>query len=258
MCVVSDRGLFDMGNIHHFAVVRKLVVSVMACCVNVSVHAETVENFLERTQQSDSVLYGVFYDYRSYLDTYCNHEATMEDLARFGASQHSLRLLNIMSDSPNDDKAYMAALTSVPCPGHVAEDEQPIKDPNRPVSDLDGERLLYAFVLSYNGGDVSQMMPLFAADAMANHRDGVADIEKEYRDLFNDTDLRQMVVQDVRWTLNGNGGKGRGKYQVTILPKTERSPKYYEGSIELEFIKNDAGLFITRLNHQPKDTQAMK
>jgi len=240
---------------------KVLLVCVALVVPLVSLADDAVEAFLEKAKQTDPKLYSVFFDYRSYLDTYCNHLITMDDLARFGASVYSLRLLNVVSETPDDDAAYMAALTAIPCPSAQPVEETPVVlqyDANAPLSELDGERLLFSFVSAYNNGDLLQLMSLFADNAEANGKAGLALIEKDYGQVFGDTEIRQLVVQNVRWDLKEHFGTGRGHYQVTLLGKGDQQPRYVEGSLDLTIVKHHQGLQITKINHHMNKDAAQR
>ena len=122
------------------------------------------------------------------------------------------------------------------------------------ISEL-GE-MVTALAARYEAGDLNRFMSLFAKDAPINEKKNRAEIRKNYEDLFQTTDLRQMALRDLSWDLRTNRALGWGNFDIKLQRRGEKKVRTYRGSLALQIERRGGGIRITRLYHSQEQVQA--
>ena len=117
--------------------------------------------------------------------------------------------------------------------------------------------LLQAFILSYDAGNLDQLMSLFTEDAQTNARHSRAEIRKDYADLFRTTDLRGMKLRDINWKLSSGRAQGWGRFEVKVRQIGKQEVKIYVGQLKIDLQKRGPELRISRLIHSQTKLQAI-
>jgi len=118
------------------------------------------------------------------------------------------------------------------------------------VSKAELNKFIKRFSFVYEAGDYEQFMNLFARDARTNDRTSRKGIGKDYKELFQTTDLRQMKIGEVSWDLEGKEARGWGNFEVGIQKTGEDKVENYSGSLTFHVRKSKAGkIRIKRLYH---------
>ncbi|WP_455209684.1 hypothetical protein [Kaarinaea lacus] len=109
--------------------------------------------------------------------------------------------------------------------------------------------LLQNFVASYNRGDVESLMSLFSQEARTNDRSNINEIREDYKQLFQTTKSREIVLRDVTWKFTANKAVASGLFEAKIQPATNRQINVYRGKIRIAVTKYEGGILITQLLH---------
>jgi len=115
-------------------------------------------------------------------------------------------------------------------------------------SDL--KNLLTSFTRYYEGGQLDNLMGLFASNAQTNDQNTLAGIRKDHADLFNSTQQRQIFLKDVVWKINDKTATGNGKFEVMVQSKGQEAFASVTGTITIEAEKSENGLNITKFLHK--------
>lgn len=106
------------------------------------------------------------------------------------------------------------------------------------------------FSRAYETGDLPRLMGLFAADASTNDQSGRQGIEKDYRELFEQTDRRAFVFERVDWKADAGGGYvGDSVFHVYVNLKGQMSSNTLDGRVTFHVQRRAQGLVITRMIH---------
>lgn len=109
---------------------------------------------------------------------------------------------------------------------------------------------------AYQAGDLDRFISLFSANVDTNEVKGVEDVKDEYKKLFDFTDQREIVIDDVSWQKDKRTALGNGAFYVSVKEKGANRSTTYKGSIKLE-VASDAGLpddvRITKLYYSYND-----
>lgn len=116
--------------------------------------------------------------------------------------------------------------------------------------DLELERLIGRFIGSYELGDIDRFMVLFHEDAKAGEKkDNKTTTRKEYADLFTSTQLRQMMLQGLRWEKGEELARGQGRFLARVAGRGDPHIREYAGSIRVEVENVGGDLLIKGLFH---------
>ena len=117
-----------------------------------------------------------------------------------------------------------------------------------PREELDG--LMRTFVRSYEEGNLRRLLSVFAKDAHTNDRQNREGIAADYQELFDLTEKRQFIVEDLDWRQVDEGrAKGEGEFEVKVLLKGETSITTVKGQVEIDVEKRGRDLLITGFYH---------
>ncbi|MDZ4261119.1 MAG: hypothetical protein U1B30_02160, partial [Pseudomonadota bacterium] len=116
-------------------------------------------------------------------------------------------------------------------------------------SDVDLTQLMYKFVLAYEGGDLGRLINLFASNATADGSMGHAKITRDYRELFQATDMRRMSLGTIIWRPDGAVMHGTGDFEVTVWRRGDEDPTTMKGKLSIYVGKTDKQLEVRKLTH---------
>ncbi len=120
---------------------------------------------------------------------------------------------------------------------------------SRQINQAELTTLLKRFVFVYQAGDIEQFLNLFASDVRTNDRTSKAGLREDYEDLFNTTDMRQMVLGNVTWEVSDNQANGWGNFEVKVRKAGQETIKAFNGSLTFQVEKIGGRLQIKKLYH---------
>ena len=127
--------------------------------------------------------------------------------------------------------------------------EKPILPHILPPTNEELQLLIARFVTYYDDGDVERLMGLFSREAQTNETASLADIRKDYADLFRTTESRRINIKSLTWKTSGKLAVGSGMFEATIQPQNTKNFRTVKGKIRISATKSDQNVFITRLLH---------
>jgi CheY-like chemotaxis protein len=117
------------------------------------------------------------------------------------------------------------------------------------VNQSDLNTMMRKFVFMYEAGDVEQFVSLFTDNVRTNDRSDKAGLREDYEELFRTTNVRQMILGNVTWELDGQEAHGWGNFEVKVRKYGEEEIKSYKGSLTFYVDKNKGQVRIKRLYH---------
>ena len=114
----------------------------------------------------------------------------------------------------------------------------------------DLQNLVSKFAKTYANADIEGMMSLFADNAKTNDQTSVSGIRKDYMDLFKSTTTRQMVIDNMKWTLAEQKATGEGPFEVKVKSKGSNSMTSVKGILKMKVEKHGDLAKIIELIHQ--------
>ncbi len=121
------------------------------------------------------------------------------------------------------------------------------------IEKVDLINLISNFTSAYESGDINRFMKLFAIDATSfdgSSYSDINDIEADYTDLFNTTDVRQIAIKNIVWNTNYNISEGTSDFVATVKNSDAKHFEFISGIITFDVEKTPAGTFITQLSYQ--------
>lgn len=104
----------------------------------------------------------------------------------------------------------------------------------------------------YNNGSLQSFVGLFANDAWADGSQGQKRIARDYRELFESTEMREMKISDLRWQEADGKISGVGNFEANIWRRGEDSPRVSKGKINVVVVDQGGRILIERLAHQSR------
>lgn len=105
----------------------------------------------------------------------------------------------------------------------------------------------------YNDGQLQPFVGLFANDAWADGSQGRKRIARDYRELFESTEMREMKISDLQWQRAADGKiSGVGNFEVNIWRRGQQSPLVSDGKINVVVADEGGRLVIKRLTHKSR------
>lgn len=126
---------------------------------------------------------------------------------------------------------------------------------SREISREELDSLTHRFVETYEAGDLSKFIALFAEDARANNRNSLDGIIEDYKTLFDTTDTRQMILKSLQWNHSSQHATGEAQFELTIKKKSEDESRLLSGNVTLEVRKEGGSAYITGLYHSQRGAQ---
>ncbi len=102
---------------------------------------------------------------------------------------------------------------------------------------------------AYESGNIKMLASLFAKDAATNDRNGLKEIEEDYKRLFASTSSRQMFIQGIKWTHGAKYAKGSGDLEAIVFARSDEPGYSMKGKIQIVAKRIDDKVLITRLYH---------
>ena len=72
------------------------------------------------------------------------------------------------------------------------------------------------FIKAYDQGDIDGLMSIFAPNARTNDQSTLAGIRKDHVDLFRNTSVRQMTLDNMKWTFDKDIANGIANFVVLV------------------------------------------
>jgi putative secretion ATPase (PEP-CTERM system associated) len=117
------------------------------------------------------------------------------------------------------------------------------------IADVELPDLLNSFVFAYESGDLRRLVELFADNAVADESVGRNRIARDYRELFQATDMRRMNIGAIKWHSEGMTAQGSGEFEVTVWRRGEDNSSTIHGKLAIEVVKTERELVIRKLTH---------
>ncbi len=125
----------------------------------------------------------------------------------------------------------------------------PVTPNTEPLTQLELAQMLLRFSRYYEEGNLGQFIQLFADDVRTEDQTSVEGVRNDYRELFQKTQSRQIMLGDIRWDTVGNGAQGSGPFEVRIRGSVDAVPRSLKGTITFQVEKRDNNVLITGLFH---------
>jgi putative secretion ATPase (PEP-CTERM system associated) len=161
-----------------------------------------------------------------------------------------------VSTGPRIQEGGTAAAPAAPQPAPVVAaaaapqaSTPPAQTQSGDITAKDLQNLVNKFAQTYANGDIDGLMSLFANNAKTNDQTTIAGIRKDYVDLFKGTNTRQMIINNMKWTLSGEQATGQGPFEVRVQPKGNNSTTVVKGSLKMTVIKNGGSSQVTEMIH---------
>lgn len=155
----------------------------------------------------------------------------------------------VAADLPPPPPLRVPGLEAEPSKRQVDKSAAALAATKPSISDVELPELLYSFVFAYESGDLNRLVGLFADNAMADKSVGRSKIARDYRELFQATDMRRMNIGAISWQPEGNMAQGSGDFEVTVWRRGDETPSTIKGKLNIEVVKADKQLVIRKLTH---------
>ena len=109
--------------------------------------------------------------------------------------------------------------------------------------------VIVKLINAYEVGDIHQFESLFSESATTNHNDGLDSIKEDYRDLFENSNERQLFITNLDWTFERNQAKGTGEAHGIVMSSDNNTMRVFNKRIHLVTEKRQGKVFITHLYH---------
>ena len=117
------------------------------------------------------------------------------------------------------------------------------------ISKIEMQNLMTRFISYYEKGDITGLMSLFAEDARTNDQATKAGISKDYLDLFNSTDSRQLTLSNMTWESKDGIASGSGHFEVVVKGKGSDVLNTFTGIIKIEAKRDKDHIVVTKWLH---------
>jgi hypothetical protein len=135
---------------------------------------------------------------------------------------------------------------------HSLEQNSAVKNlsaKDRPKYPTQGELqdIVTQYVDSYQAGDISRIMELFASSTWTADPSGLKELRSDYADLFQSTSDRQVFISNIDWSFKNNKAMGTGDLVINLLSKQENKITKQKGKVRLIVEKNRRKARISHL-----------
>jgi hypothetical protein len=166
-----------------------------------------------------------------------------------GTSQKELPGMNPPPET-NGAAAVTAPKMAPAVPLVSAAVVQPVSPKPSPVETppphIDPNVLLARLAEAYERGDTENMMSLFDERARTD-AGGWPETRRDLDSLFKGTELRNLRIDGVAWSGDGDQMKGQGRYRMTHMHKGELILKTQSGAVRIELIRRGRAVLIASL-----------
>lgn len=170
-------------------------------------------------------------------------------ITRFYFSNQNVSTGPRLPDNASPAPAQNAVATATPAPTPAVANKSQAKPATSPITAQDLQSLVNKFAQSYASGNIESMMALFADNAKTNDQNTTAGIRKDYLDLFQGTDTRQMIIKNMKWSLANNQATGEGPFEVNVRAKGKKAVTSVKGSLKITVMKSNSGAKIVQMIH---------
>ncbi len=145
-------------------------------------------------------------------------------------------------------------LVSDPASVVEASTQEPAQAQDNPqtingISEEDLNIVLSRFSQSYEAGDLTEFLSIFAGTARTNNRQNLLEIKQDYETLFTSTSVRLMHLHQVKWRSVDDMAIGQTAFDLTLLKSNEAQPRNYTGVLTFNIERIDGELLVTGLFH---------
>jgi len=114
-----------------------------------------------------------------------------------------------------------------------------------PVPQQDLTRLIDKFVQSYEQGELTAFVQLFAKTAKTNKTQGRENIRQEYRNFFANSNTRKLTITKILWQrTTADLMQGRGDIEVSVHSGIFNLTHQYSGSVQFKVERRNGSLQI--------------
>lgn len=168
----------------------------------------------------------------------------------------------VVPEAPAPKPASVAAGTlsepATSAPSKTAESVVALAQLPRQASDLASNTkltqaeltsLIHRFVFVYQAGDLQQFLSLFDDNIRTNDRTSKTGLREDYEDLFRNTSMRQMTLDDITWDIRDQTAEGAANFEVRVRRVNENQVRVYHGSLTFRVEKIGGRPRIVRMYH---------
>ena len=135
---------------------------------------------------------------------------------------------------------------------------QPPDNPCGLILQADIDILLEQFEVSYEAGDLENFVALFDEDATVNDGAGLAQIRRDYGELFRNTKQREIEFRNRAWKPKRSGSAIiRFDIALRIDNASYWGPSEYTVDGRMTLIKRKGGIFISSFLHSQKKDSSL-
>lgn len=147
-------------------------------------------------------------------------------------------LVAVSKVNASQPAAAAAAAAAPVAPPVVQQMPEPVRwNPNA---------LLEQLTEAYERGDGQEMMSVFDELARTDSG-GRAETQRDYEEIFRNTQLRYLKLENITWSNEGEMLKGQGRYRVTQMRKGESVLKTQSGTLRIELVRRGRGALIAAM-----------
>jgi len=135
---------------------------------------------------------------------------------------------------------------------HTSLGKQPatITQPPIPlISEYELEQLLIDFQTAYSQGDLALLFDLFAQNIRSNTTNDQRTVKNSYKKLFDITQTRRMILEDMHWQQHSTNALGKGTFKLILQEKGRSVSQSLSGDITLDVEKKSPELMITQIQY---------
>jgi len=159
----------------------------------------------------------------------------------------------VVAEKPVKIKPVVVPVPPVTKPETVATISKPKPVELPLIGDKELSNLISDFSLIYEEGELDSFMSLFSKDALTNNDENWDSIRKDYKSLFNTTEMRVIELRNMRWNKKDEKAKGKGDFVVTVLRTGGDNVRKFTGTITLDVEKENDKLLIKGMYHSYGD-----
>ena len=138
----------------------------------------------------------------------------------------------------------IAVQVAAKTPVQMAQAPLPVAEPT-PVQ-WNPDTLLGQLTEAYEHGDTQELMGMF--DEVARTEvGGRVETQRNYEALFRSTDLRDLRLDNMTWSGDGDVLRGQGKYRLTLMRRGEPVLKTQSGTLRIELTRRGRSVLISIL-----------
>jgi hypothetical protein len=102
---------------------------------------------------------------------------------------------------------------------------------------------------AYESGNLPQLLSVFADDMQNGDGENRDQLQDEYQQLFDITDKRRLIINNVAWSARNQQMLGKGDFQLIIREKGATKLTLYAGQIRLAVAREPRGVVIKKLDY---------